>query len=335
MYVPNNMVFVVAGDIDRDAVVRQVAQLWSDAVPGELPELSFPSEPLPTEPRQSRGVAAVQRPRLRLAWPGTRLGGVWDYELDLLAVVLGGGESSRLVRTLRDEEQIVTTIDAFNLSFAWGEGFFGIDAEVAHDAGGASDEAAARVEARVLEMVADLARDGVTEAELAFAKRQVAARVARDGQTANGLASRLANNLIDTGDPDYLRGWEARVQQIDAVAVRDAARAILREERRLSVLVEPASEDREIAFQASLLEADLEGLEREAVDLDHRRFPRPRLHPLRGPRADRRRSHRRSQGNPGRRCRLSDRRRPWGPAARHRGSARGRGCRSVQCRCRG
>ena len=75
MYVPNNTVFVVVGDIDKHRVVEQVRSLWQGAKPGRLPELSFPIEPPVDSPRRSAGTATVDQPRLRLAWPGTRLGG--------------------------------------------------------------------------------------------------------------------------------------------------------------------------------------------------------------------------------------------------------------------
>ncbi len=45
MYVPNNLVFVVVGDIERQAVVDQIAKLWSDSAARDLPKLSFPIEP--------------------------------------------------------------------------------------------------------------------------------------------------------------------------------------------------------------------------------------------------------------------------------------------------
>ena len=54
-----------------------------------------------------------------------------DYALDLLGVILGQGESSRLVQTVRDEKRLVNSVEAYNLSFGWGEGFFGVDAVVA------------------------------------------------------------------------------------------------------------------------------------------------------------------------------------------------------------
>jgi zinc protease len=174
MYVPNNMLFVIAGDVDRKAVVDQVAKLWKDAQPRDLPELSFPIEPPPDSPREAHGVASIQSPRLRLAWPSTRANTPGDYELDLLAGVLGGGEASRLQRGVRDRDQAVTEVESYNSSFSWGEGFFGIDADVTSDVEAAKTKILAEVR-RVLDQ-------GIGAEELATAKRQVIAAIALSGR---------------------------------------------------------------------------------------------------------------------------------------------------------
>jgi zinc protease len=264
MYVPNNMTFVVTGDVDRKAVVEQIAALWEDASPRDLPALSFPIEPPLTSPREARGVASIRRPRLRLAWPSTRANRPDDYELDLLAGVLGGGEASRLVRGVRDRDQVVTDIQAYNSSFSWGEGFFGIDADVTADVGAAKERILAEVQ-RVLE-------GGVGKEELATAKRQVIAAVAMSGQTAEGLASVLANNVIDHGDPDYYRSYAEKIQSIDAAALVEAGRRYLDPQRLMTIVLEPATEGTPLELPKREEEKAAATLPSEPVDLDNRRI---------------------------------------------------------------
>lgn len=237
MYVPNNMVFVVAGDIDPRAVVDQVAARFADAKPMPLPEVKLPTDPAVTQPREATGHADIRRPRVRLAWPGTVLGADGDYALDLLANVLGEGESSRLTRSLRDEQRLVNTIDAYNASFSWGEGFFGIDAEAAT----ADADLGALMQA-VLAEVRRVAEEGVAPDELARAKRQTLARVIYANQTAEGIAARLAHDVISTGDPDYLPRYAKAIQELTADDLQAAATRFLREDRlmRLTLLPLPA-----------------------------------------------------------------------------------------------
>ena len=264
MYAPNNLVFVVSGDVDRRVVVDQIAKLWADAVPHDLPRLSFPIEPPPETPREARGAASIQRPRLRLAWPSTRAGAPDDYELDLLAGILGGGEASRLTQTVRDREQVVTEIQAYNSSFPWGEGFFGVDADVAEDANAAKE--------RILVEVKKLLDKGVTEEELATAKRQVIASIAMSGQTAEGLASVLANNVIDHGDPDYYRRYAEKISAITPDAVVEAGRRYLVPQRLMTIVLDPAGEDVKLELPKREPEPDTTGLKREPVVLDNQRI---------------------------------------------------------------
>jgi zinc protease len=265
MYVPNNMVFVVAGDVDRRQVVEQVAGLWADAPARDLPPLSFPIEPALDSPREAEGVASIQRPRLRLAWPSTRVGAPGDFELDLLASVLGRGEASRLARTVRDRDQVVTEVDAYNSSFAWGEGFFGVDADVGADVGAAKEG--------ILAEVRRLLQDGVTEQELATAKRQILAAVAMSGQTAEGLAARLADNLVDTGDPDYHYHYADAIQAISADAVIEAGRRYLVPDRLMTMVLRPAAAGAQLELGKREPDADsVADLPRESIDLDNRKI---------------------------------------------------------------
>lgn len=276
MYVPNNMVFVVAGDIDRHRVVDQIARLCGDAPPGELPAIEFPVERSIEEPRSLSDTADIKRARLRLAWPGTRLAGEGDYALDLLAVVLGQGESSRLVRIVRDEHRAVNTIDAFNLSFAWGRGFFAIDAEIADirtgpDAPPMSAEQAIDTAGQlILEQVKRIRSHGVTAEELARAKRSIMADVIYGGQSVQALADRLATDMIGTGDPDYLRRYAGKIQALTAADLDVAANRFLTNNRLITVTLLPDKSGQKPTPLARPDDSPQAGPRvREKVDLDN------------------------------------------------------------------
>ena len=270
MYVPNNMVFVVVGDIDMQQVVDQIATLWRDAPPRELPSLQFPIEPAIDRPHRRSGVADITRPRLRLAWPGTRLAAPGDYALDLLAVGLGGGESSRLVRTVRDEQRLVNTIGSYNLSMSWGEGFFAVDAEVAVPDGEDAQASIDRVESAILNEVERVRREGLKAEELARAQRQTKAQVVYGSQTAGALAGELASGLVDMHDPDYRLRYAEAVQKVTRRQVQDAARKFLDPDRLISVRLMPLPPDAEPpTLSRPADEENVAGVEMEAVDLDN------------------------------------------------------------------
>ncbi|MCC6580580.1 MAG: insulinase family protein [Phycisphaeraceae bacterium] len=272
MYVPNNMVFVVVGDIDKHKIIAELTAKWKDAPAKPLPTLSFPVEKPIDQPREAGGLATVANPKLRLAWPGTRMGGEGDYALDLLSAILGEGESSRLARTVRDQQGLATSIDAYNLSFPWGEGYFGVDAEVAPPEHGATTSPQQRVEKvkqAILEQVQAIVKDGVRDEELARAKRQTLAAVLYAGQSAQALASRLAQDIIGTGDPDYLYHYGQAVQQVTAQQILDVAKKFLEPDRLITIKLMPDTTGQAPPELRRPPQSPATGLPREPVNLDN------------------------------------------------------------------
>lgn len=280
MYVPNNMVFVVVGDVNKEEVVAQITELWKNAKPGDLPEVSLPLEPQMDKPRELSGEASIDQPKLRIAWPGTKLGEQHDYALDLLANVLGDGESSRLAREVRDDLRVVNSIDAYNLSFAWGQGFFGIDSTVTipppKDAaelkdpaltGARINDAMNKAKAAILAQVHKVIEEGVTAEELARAKRQQMAGSVYSSQTAQSLASRIARDLIGMGDPDYHLRYINAIEAITPQDLQAAAKAILRDDHLMTITLLPQTQsdnttalkrpaDPEVTFKSQKVELD-------------------------------------------------------------------------------
>ena len=278
MYVPNNMVFVVVGDIDKYQVVDQIASIWQSQEPGILPSISFPQDsPLPG-PRDFAGTADIESPRLRLAWPGTRLAQEGDYALDLLGSILGQGESSRLVRTVRDTQRQVNTITAYNLSFPWGEGFVGIDAEVA-DASAQSEgrptlhaDQEKRIElakSTILEQIDRIRQHGVTEDELARAKRRAMASVIYNAQSAQSLANRFASDLIGMKDPDYMMRYAEVIQGVTAQQVHRAAKRFLDPSRLITIKLLPLSPGEKPAPLTRSQDQSIAASNNESINLDN------------------------------------------------------------------
>ncbi len=246
MYVPNNMVFVVVGDIDKQAVVDQIAKLWSDIPAADVPEILLPVEAPPAEARQVVGYAQVSRPRIRLLWHGTKLGAEHDYALDVLAGILGQVESSRLVQTVRNEHRAVNTIYASNYSTAWSDGFFAIDAEVAATLPGSESAPDQQLIERAVKLIREqvqrVIEKGVTDAELAMARRQTQAYYVNAAQTAQGLAGQLAGNMIARHDPDYMHHYLDALDKLTPRDVRRAAAAVLGERPMTTVKLLPLEE---------------------------------------------------------------------------------------------
>ena len=99
-YQPNNLVFAVAANLDPEQMLSTMRGYLADAKPGRAFSHDIAAEPPVLAPRTV--VATFPRlgeARLNLAFPSVRQTDQDMYALDLLAEILGGGESSILCKT--------------------------------------------------------------------------------------------------------------------------------------------------------------------------------------------------------------------------------------------
>ena len=110
-YVPNNMMFVVAGNEDPEKMLQAV-QKFSDVPPGREFSHNIAAEPPVMTPRTIAATfPKLGEARLNLAFPSVDISSPDMYAMDLLAAVVGQGESSILTQELRDKKQLVSGVD--------------------------------------------------------------------------------------------------------------------------------------------------------------------------------------------------------------------------------
>jgi zinc protease len=141
--------------------------------------------------------------------------------LEVLAHILGGGENSRLYRSLVVEQGVAVSAGAFYSATALDYGKFGVYAtpgsgKTLHD-----------VEAAIDVVVADIREHGVTADELNLAKNRLIADTvyAQDNQA---MLARQYGAALSTGETvEMVRHWPEDIRALSAEAVRDAARTWL------------------------------------------------------------------------------------------------------------
>jgi predicted Zn-dependent peptidase len=217
-YVPENMTLVVVGPAAPQSVRAAVGETF-----GKRPLTGYRRAAVPTPRPLAGGIRReVERPEqqayLGLAWPAPRADNPDGFAIDLLASILGGAESSRLAQTLRDRDQLVSSI---TMSYAAlvGGGIVSLRAEL--EAGDLD-----RVERLILEEIGRVQESGVTEEERQLAVTKFEAEHAFSTETAEGLAD--AYGLAETtwSLEEELRYVE-RLRQVTREQVRDVARRYL------------------------------------------------------------------------------------------------------------
>ena len=214
-YVPKNMFVVVTGKVVSDDVIAAVKKNFGDLKSAPLPAAS-PRERL--EPPQTAFRPKVYREEVSegymyLGFHIPSFGAEDMATLDVLSVILGGGESSRLTYRIRTERRLVNKIFAY-ANTPRDPGMFLIGFDLNEDKAGPALEA-------ILRQLYLLKHEPVDPWELEKAKLTLGTDNIYARETVDGQARRLGFNVTMTGDPDY---EERYLQRVKAVTVEDLER---------------------------------------------------------------------------------------------------------------
>src|SRR3972149_2953854 len=110
------MVLVIVGDVEREDARREAERFFADIAAAPLAPRPRPAEP-PQQGARSRAVPMpVEEVQLCLGFHIPPVYHEDTFALDVLGYILGGGESSRLIRELQVEKELVNSIAGFAYS---------------------------------------------------------------------------------------------------------------------------------------------------------------------------------------------------------------------------
>jgi zinc protease len=231
-YVPNNAVLVLSGDFQVEPTKKLIQKYYGRLKARPLTEKTFPAEPR----RQMSSLKVVemqiQAPALEIGLQGLSAGDPESYALDLLAAVLGDGQSSRLYKKLVLEGSQTSSVGSFSLANK-DPGAFLVSAQLKPDA----DLKA--VEKIVLSELEKLKTSLVSERELQRAKRKVVADYVDNLTTIDGKAQALALNEIIFGDYRRLFSDLERYEKVTPLQIQRAAQKYLKSQYRVTVQLVP------------------------------------------------------------------------------------------------
>ncbi|CAN5423770.1 pitrilysin family protein [soil metagenome] len=108
-FTPANMVFSAAGNLDHDAFVAQVAEKFSDLAPTTQP-LESGKPPASTPHITLKRKKSLEQVQLCLGVPAPPVNDPDRYGVYLLNTMLGGGMSSRLFQSIREDQGLAYSI---------------------------------------------------------------------------------------------------------------------------------------------------------------------------------------------------------------------------------
>ncbi|MBI5416117.1 MAG: insulinase family protein, partial [Candidatus Omnitrophica bacterium] len=236
-YVPNNIILSVAGAVRTREVLPKIKQSWSG-----FPRQREVARHVTPEPPQISGRHYEERyptdlTRLLMAFSGVGLLDKDVYALDVLAMILGQGESSVLYLQVYKKKNLVHDISAYNYTPV-DRGYFGITALLEDK----DIEPAVRA---VRDEIHLLQQRGVNTQELEKAKRQVLSGYLFSHQKASSLAYAQAVDEAFTGDDRFSLKYVEAVKKVSGHDIRRVADQYLTGPSLTVVLLRPPTDQKE------------------------------------------------------------------------------------------
>jgi zinc protease len=223
-YAPNNVFFVVAGDVKSDEVVTQIKAAYAGSKSRAMPPLVLPLEPRQTALREIIEESQVELGHVHFAWHIPDLRHADVAVLDVVSVLLGSGRSSRLFQQVREKQGVVHQVDAWTYSPGL-PGLFGISAMVDGDQFEPARDA-------ILAEIEKIKSQPITDAELQKAVKQFISATLSSRKTMEGQAQNLGGNWLSANDLNFSERYLAAVKQLTIADVQRVARHYLTPENR-------------------------------------------------------------------------------------------------------
>ena len=234
-YQPQSITAVAVGNLPVEELIATVAEGFSHSEHRTIntQELRVNPEPAFTEIVRREFVDdSLQQARLVMVWRVPGLGQLDDiYGLDVLAGILGHGRTSRLVRDLREERGLVSSISVSNMTNQL-QGTFYITAKCAVENLQAVEEA-------IAQHIRILHTELVSEAEIARVRRRVANRYIFGNETPSDRAGLYGyyQSMIGKLEPAF--NYPYHIQSQDTTDLMRSAKQYLSPDAYGVVILKP------------------------------------------------------------------------------------------------
>jgi len=243
-YRPCQMAVVVVGDCDGPGALKSIDRFFGRANAQKPDQVIFPAEPEQTEPRSASETMEVKDGYMAVAFSG-----IPDFNdsdtpaLDVLAALLGSGDSSRLAVALKDRLQIVHSVDASAFTPA-GPGLFEIFLTLDPD----------KAQSALTELFRELSlikEKDITPEELERARIQVETSFVYSQETMEGEARKVGVFTVLSGDPAGENHYLTSVRSVKAEDLKRLADKIFKKSRANVVMVMPEGRLPEVDINAT------------------------------------------------------------------------------------
>lgn len=218
-YVPSNMFLVISGDFETQKMKNKVLKYYSGFKPLKLKKVVRKKEPTQLAYQQKVEQYKLQDRHLHFAFKAPNIKHADIPALDILAMILGQGDSSLLVKKLRLEKPIVSAVSAFNYN-PMDAGLFAISA---HYQGDKFEEIAGEI----CSQINFLQNSEVSWTDIKRARVAISAEQFYSVETVDGLANKAGTLEFYFNDQQAQKKYLRQLNKITPLDVQKVAKKYL------------------------------------------------------------------------------------------------------------
>jgi len=237
-YVPNNATLSIAGDFDKAQLKKWINTYFAD-IPAGTKEMNRPTIVEPIKKEEVRDVIYdnVQLPGVMMGYHTPAQGTPDSYAVSMLAQILSQGKSSRLQKSIVDEQQKALFVGAFpfptedpGMALMFGITNMGVSI----------DDLEAAIDAEVEKVQTEL----ISEEEFQKLKNQIENDMISQNSKVEGIAENLANYFVYYGDANLINTEVDRYMKVTREDIKRVANEYFRKDNRVVLHYLPKSEQK-------------------------------------------------------------------------------------------
>ncbi|MEQ9413139.1 MAG: pitrilysin family protein [Cyclobacteriaceae bacterium] len=234
-YVPENATLSIAGDIDIKGAKAAIDKYFKDIKKGGKP-IPRPTVVEPLQKEEIRDVVFdnIQLPAVIQTYHMPAQGTPDSYALNMLSTVLSGGQSSRMYKSLVDEQKKAYVVQAFPFSsedpglyIALGLANVGVSVD--------------ELEKGMDEEIRKVQEELIPEKEFQKVRNQIESDYVQGNSSMIGIAEQLANYHVYYGDAGLINNELGRFMKITREDLQRVAKKYLTKENRVVLHYLPKS----------------------------------------------------------------------------------------------
>lgn len=223
-YVPGNMITVIVGDVDTKKMLSLVKEEYGKQSYCRPPNIRYAVEPFISSSKEKIVKGNYNTGYLEIGFKGIPASKEEEsYALDVAASILGNGRTSRLYQSLKEKNNLVSSVSSGHYSLKDDSIFF-VDADLKP----ANYEL---VKDTIKKEIARLRDEKVTPEELQRAKTQIERQFLYNSESVEEIANSIGNTMITNGKIEAYTDYVDNIKKITADEVQKTANKYLLDHR--------------------------------------------------------------------------------------------------------